>query len=150
MYTMLRKLSRQKLSFLCLKSYVLCVTIFHEPWGTVVPLVTVASFTYSLKLEPEDAPDMPQFRIVDMSTDSVVKGSISDLFTKPSHLRVVVATVALGMGPDVRQVIHVGAPDDVESYIQETGRVGRDGKGYDQRYSVYYGYEALREQYGNV
>ena len=28
---------------------------------------------------------------------------------------------------DVCQVIHVGAPDDVESYIQKTGRGGRDG-----------------------
>ena len=28
---------------------------------------------------------------------------------------------------DVCQVIYVGAPDDVESYIQETGRGGRDG-----------------------
>ena len=84
--------------------------------------------------EPEDAPDLPQFRLVDMShscTDSVVKETISDLFTKKSHLRVVVATVAFGMGidcPDVRQVIHVGPPDDIESYIQETGRAGRDGK----------------------
>ena len=84
--------------------------------------------------EPEDAPDHPQFRLVEMyhsCTDPVVKESISNLFTKNSHLRVLVATVAFGMGidcPDVRQVIHVGPPEDVECYIQETGRAGRDGK----------------------
>ena len=40
------------------------------------------------------------------------------------------AILAVGMGLDctgVCQVIHVSAPDDVESYIQETGRGGRDG-----------------------
>ena len=53
------------------------------------------------------------------------------LFTKPSQLRVVIATIALGIGiecPDVRQVIHVGIQEDSVSYIQETGRAGRDGK----------------------
>ncbi len=30
------------------------------------------------------------------------------------------------MGVDIRQVISVGCPDGIESYIQETGRAGRD------------------------
>ena len=29
---------------------------------------------------------------------------------------------------DVRQFVHLGPPDDVEAYIQETGRAGRDGQ----------------------
>ena len=69
--------------------------------------------------EPEGAPDIPKFRLLDMylsCTDTIVNEEIINMFTKDSCLRIVVATVAFGMGidcPNVRQVIHVGPPSDI-------------------------------------
>ena len=84
------------------------------------------------KFTVSSSPDVAGYRLVDMytkCTEAHVKESIVSSFPAlDSNLRVVVATIAFGMGldcPNISHVIHWGPSSTIEDYVQEIGRAGR-------------------------
>jgi len=86
--------------------------------------------------EPVGTPvELPDYRLVNIftkATEDYIKSSVlKQCADANSCLRVVICTAAFGMGidcADFNRTIHFGPPDDVETYIQQTGRAGRNGK----------------------
>lgn len=83
-------------------------------------------------------------RLIDMyhsGTDEKSKARISSEFGKTdSTLRILICTIAFGLGvniPDVRNVVLWGLPSSILDLWQEIGRGGRDSK---QSQCIIYGY----------
>ena len=70
---------------------------------------------------------------------------VREICKDTSKIRLVFATVALGMGlnaPSISHVIHYKPPTTLQKYFQECGRAGRDGK--PARATLYYNATDIR------
>ena len=83
---------------------------------------------------PNDADHVPENRTFAQyhapQTTKMKEQILKELTSPKSKIRVVFATIAIGMGvdiPSIRHIIHIGPPSTVREYMQETGRAGRDG-----------------------
>jgi len=98
----------------------------------------LASLTRHLKENITEPPGMPatniNYRLIDIftsgSTAEMRELIIQEFCKRETHLRMIIATSAFGLGVDcvdISRVIHWGPPSTLEELAQETGRAGRNG-----------------------
>ena len=84
---------------------------------------------------PSTAEALPENRLFAQfhapQTNAMKDQILTELASPISKVRIIFATVVMGMGvhiPEIRRIIHVGPPQSIREYFQDTGRAGRHGK----------------------
>lgn len=77
----------------------------------------------------------PKERMMEMfhsgTPESVKKHILDNISRCNGHIRVIACTIAFGMGVNckgVHRIVHFGPAKNLECYVQECGRAGRDGQ----------------------
>ncbi|XP_061166282.1 recQ-like DNA helicase BLM [Saccostrea echinata] len=70
------------------------------------------------------------FEMFHSKTDDEIKNKIREDMATEGHIRILICTNAAGMGVNFHQVhnVHYGIPRELETFVQQMGRGGRDGK----------------------
>ena len=113
--------------------------VFCHSYADVINLYQTAALQLNEKgsfyVTPSPSMKKSECRLCDKydaCTALDVRKNIISSFTNPEGvLRLVFATTAFGMGidsPNIRRVIHWSPPNDIEMYVQESGRGGRDNE----------------------
>ena len=108
--------------------------VFCRSYDNLIELYTTTVLEIGKKgkfyIEGSDPSDCRVCDKYDACTSLEVRQNIIRSFTNPnSNLRLIFATVSFSMGldsPNVRRIIHWSAPNDLEMYVQESGRDGED------------------------
>ena len=115
-------------------------TSTSQPLGNITTIdstivyVSTRNDAESLSLSLRHALQQPnkenfEVRCYHGSLDQSTRDEVHNLFLI-GKVKVIVATIAFGMGidkPDIRTILHYGAPQTMEAYLQQIGRAGRDG-----------------------
>ena len=99
-----------------------------EPPGATIVYVTLQKTAESVSAACASAG--LEARAYHAGMDSETRNEIQEWFMGGVN-KIVVATIAFGMGidkSDIRYVFHFNVPKSIENYAQEIGRAGRDGK----------------------